>query len=107
MSEKFNIVSRRLFLSGTAGAIATTGAILLPQHTIASDKPISLEHIAHALHEAVARFSDRNAPFHFEHERPSPHTLRSTSLDYAMENMRTCSVDEIQCLLKPLFRGAS
>ena len=100
-------VSRRRFLGGTAGAIAATGAILLPQQTIASDKPISLVQMARALHEAVARYSDQNAPFHFEGQRPSPHTLRTSSLDFALENLRTSSVDDIQCLLKPLFGGAS
>ncbi len=98
-------VSRRRFLGGTAGVIAATGATLLPQQTIASDEPVSLEDMSRALHEAVGRYSDQNAPFHFE--KLTPNTLRSTSLDFAMERLRHSSVDEIQCLLKPLFGGVS
>ena len=98
-------VSRRRFLNGTAGAIATTAAVLLPQQTMGSDKPMSLEQMSRALHEAVGRHSDRNAEFHFE--QSSVPSLRSSSLDFAMENLRHSSVDEIQCLLKPLFGGAS
>ena len=93
------------FLSGTAGAIAITGVTLLPQQTIASDEPVSLEGMANALHEAVGRYSDRHAAFDFG--KLTPNTLRSTSLDYAMERLRHSSVDEIQNLLKPLFGGAS
>lgn len=43
-------VSRRRFLSGTAGAIAATGAALLPQQAIAADETLTLEQMAHALH---------------------------------------------------------
>ena len=41
-------VSRRRFLNGTAGAIATAGAVLLPQQTMGSDKALSLEQMAPA-----------------------------------------------------------
>ena len=98
-------VSRRRFLGGTAVAIATTGVVLLPQQTVGSNEPISLEHAASALHEVVGRFSDQSAPFDLD--RSAPQSSRSTSLDYAMEHLRYCSVDEIQGLLKPLFGGVS
>ena len=93
-------VSRRRFLGGTAGAIATTGAILLPQQTIDSDKPLSLEQMARALHDAVGRHSKLRAPF--EPDRPLKNKKRtgSSALDFAMEMLRDCSVDEIQCVLK-------
>ena len=78
-------VTRRNFLSGTAGAIATGAAVSMPQEAVADlNEPISLEQMAHALHEAVGRYSDRNAPF-FTEERLPP---RNPSLDYAMENLR-------------------
>ena len=98
-------VSRRRFLSGTAGAIAATGATLLPQQTIGADKPMSLEEMARALHEAVGRHSDRNDEFFFE--TYASDGCRSASFGYAMENLRHSSVDEIQNLLRPLFGGAS
>ncbi len=100
-------VSRRRFLGGTAAAIATTGAMLLPQQTIASDSPVSLEQMAYALHEAVGRHSDRNDEFFFKTYADDGHGRRSASFGYAMENLRHSSVDEIQCLLKPLFGGAA
>ena len=39
-------VSRRRFLNGTAGVLATTGVVLLPQQTLALDKPQSLEQMS-------------------------------------------------------------
>ena len=97
-------VSRRRFLNGTAGAIATTAAVLLPQQTIVADEPMSLEEVARALHEATGRWADQNTPFDFNRR---PVSLRSTAFDFVMEQLRYSSADEIQCLLKPLFGGAS
>ena len=99
-------VSRRRFLNGTAGAIATTGAILLPQQAIAADEPLTLEQMAHALHETVGRHSVRKAPFDFEGYE-STYQSRRCAVNYAMENLRDSSIDEIQRILKPLFGGAS
>ena len=93
-------VTRRRFLSGTAGVIATGAAVAMPQEAVEGlNKSISLEQMAHALHEAVGRYSDRNAPF-FNQSRLPP---KNPSLDFAMENLRHWSVDEIQYLLKSLF----
>ncbi len=101
IEEHIGKVSRRRFLSGTAGAIATTGVALLPQQT--SAKPISLEQTSQALHEIVVRYSEQNAPIVLGRV-PS---VVSTTLGFTLENMRYCSVAEIQQLLKPLLRGAS
>ena len=100
-------VSRRRFLSGTAGAIATTGAILLPEQTIDSKEPISLEQMARALHEAVGRHSKLRAPFETDSSPEDKKRTGSSALDFAMEMLRDCSVDEIQCALKPLVVGVS
>ncbi|MCH7752632.1 MAG: hypothetical protein IH898_10820 [Planctomycetes bacterium] len=98
-------VSRRRFLSGTAGAIATTGATLLPEQTIASDQPLSLEQMAHALHEIVGRYSDlHDAP---NIEMPGPRLRSAMFVNGTMEMLRYSSVEEIQRLLKPLLGGAS
>ena len=102
ISDRIVSVSRRRFLSGTAGAIATTGAVLLPQQAIA-EEPLTLEQMAHALHEAVGRHSIRKAPFDFEGDVSTQ--SRMGALGYAMENLRNSSIDEIQCILKPLFGG--
>ena len=108
-TSKFTVpidrVSRRRFLTVTAGAIAAPGAVLLPQQTIASDKPVSLEQMAHALHEAIGHYSDRHTQVFSRAKYPEINHVNS--LGYAMEVLRTHSVDEIQCLLKSLFQGAS
>ena len=97
-------VTRRNFLSGTAGVIATGAAVAMPQEAVEGlNKSVSLEQMAHTIHEAVGRYSDRNAPFFNEPHLPP----RDPSLKFAMENMRYWSVDEIQHLLKPLYGGAS
>ena len=93
-------VTRRRFLSGTAGVIATGVAVPMSQEAVEGlNESISLEQMASALHEAVGRYSDRNAPF-FNQSRLPP---KNPSLDFAMENLRHWSVDEIQYLLKSLF----
>ena len=97
-------VTRRNFLCGTAGVIATGAAVPMPQEAVEGlDKSISLEQMAHALHEAVGRYSDQNASYHFG---PCPLDNKHP-LIYSMERLRDCSVDEIQHLLKPLYGGAS
>ena len=100
-----NEVTRRGFLSGTAGAIATSGAAILPADDAIKglNQSLSLEQAAHALHETVGRYSDRNAPFFTEARLPP----KNPSLDFVMENLRYWSVDEIQHLLKPLFDGGA
>ena len=90
------IVNRRRFLSGTAGAIATGTALHL-----APDKSSSLKEMASVLHDAVGRYSDQNAPFHFG---ACPLDDRHP-LMYAMERLRDCSADEIQYLLRPLYEN--
>ena len=103
-TNRTGIVTRRIFLSGTAGAIATGAAASMPQEPVEGlNKFLSLEQMAHALHEAVGRYSDRNAPFFTDARLP----LKNPSLDFAMENLRYWSVDEIQCLLQRLCGGAS
>ncbi len=96
-------LNRRNFLGGTAGAIS--GAVLLPADNVSTGlhQSLSLEQAAHALHETVGRFSDRNIPFFSESSKSFP----DSSIKWAMENLRYCSVDEIQHLLKPLFEGGA
>ena len=86
-----------------AGALAAT--TLLPQQSVGSDSPISLDEAAHALHEIVARHSAQNTRFDFG-DRRGVHYSRS-AIDYAMETMRDCSEDELRQLLQPEFGGAS
>ena len=95
-------LNRRKFLGGTAGAIATSGAVLeLPGE---ADHAFSLGRTASALHDAIGRYSDQNAPMG---GGPSWPTLEQSSLIWAMENLRDCSVDRIQELLKPFFEGGA
>ena len=102
MANQLENVTRRNFLSGTAGAIAASGAVLLSNGEAQTDT-LELEQVAHALHQTVGRYSDRNAPVFAEAHLPP----RNPSLDFAMENLRYWSVDEIQHLLKPLFEGGA
>ncbi len=96
-------VTRRGFLSGTAGVIATGAAVPLPQEAVEGlNKSMSLEQMAHALHDAVGRYSDQNASYHLG---PCPLDDKHP-LIYSMERLRDCSVDDIQHLLKPLYGGA-
>ena len=98
-------VTRRCFLSGTAGVIATGAAIPMSQEAVEGlNKSISLEQTASSLHDAIGRYSDQNAPFDFGDRPPR---LAAHALEYAMECLRDCSVDEIQHVLKPLYGGAS
>ena len=98
ITDKIVSVTRRRFLNGTAGAIS--GAVLLP-HVEVQAEISELEQMAHALHEAVGRYSDQNAPTHVKAYSP----LTGHSLMFAMDCLRDCSVDEIQDLLMPLYQG--
>ena len=100
MANKIENVTRRHFMSGTAGAIATSGAVLLSNGEAQADT-LELEQVAHALHQTIGRYSDRTAPFFTEARLPPT----NPSLDFVMENLRYWSADEIQHLLKPLFEG--
>ena len=95
--------TRRGFLSGTAGAIAASGAALLPSGEVQARMP-ELEQMAQALHKAVGRYADKYAPMS---DIPAGPYIRRNPLDFAMENLRDCSVDQIQDLLKPLFEGGA
>ena len=102
ITDRIVSVTRRGFLSRTAGVIAASGAALLPNGDVQAEMS-ELEQMAHALHEAVGRHSDQNIPFFSE----SSNTYPDSSIKWAMENLRYHSVDEIQTLLKPLFEGAA
>ena len=95
MANQLKIVSRRNFLSRTAGAIS--GAVLLPR----GNTP-ELEQMAQALHKAVGRYADEGGPSYVEVCSP----LEDRSITLEMEILRPCSVHEIQDLLMPLFKGA-
>ncbi len=98
-------VTRRGFLGKAGRVLAVSAATVVPQQVIASDEPMSLEQMAHALHEIVGRYSDlHDAPNIL---MPGP-TLRSAMfVNGTMEMLRYSSVDEIQCVLKPLLGGVS
>ncbi len=96
MATQLENVSRRNFLSGTAGAIS--GAVLLPQA-----KMPKIEQMAQALHNAVGRYSDEGGPTHVEVCSP----LEARSITFEMEILRPCSVHEIQDLLTPLYQGST
>ena len=98
MATQLNNVTRRGFLSGTAGAIATSGAALLPQ-----GKMPKIEQMAQALHNAVGRYSNEGGPSHVEVCSP----VEDHSITFEMEILRPCSVDEIQQLLMPLYLGGA
>ncbi len=100
MAIQLENVTRRNFLSGTAGAIS--GAVLLDRGA-ATEKTPKLEQMAQALHEAVGQYSDEGGPTHVEVCSP----LDERSILFEMEILRPCSVHEIQDLLSPLFGGAS
>ncbi len=105
LADRLGNVTRRGFLSGTAGAIATGAAVAMPQETVESlNKSMSLEQTAHALYEVVGRYSEQSAPIFTQAEL---RRVKNPSLDFSMECMRYWSVDEIQHLLKPLYGGAS
>ncbi len=94
LKEQFN--TRRSFLSGAAGAIATGAAFQLEP-----DKSSSLEEIASALHGVIGQFTDENLPSHVQV------CADGRSLKLEIEPLQNCSVDEILEQLRPLFEGAS
>ncbi len=94
LKEQFN--TRRSFLSGAAGVIATGAALGL-----APDKSSSLKEMASALHDTVAQFTDTDAPTHVQV------CADGRSLNLEMEGLRGRSVEEIENLLLPLFGGVT
>ncbi len=94
LKEQFN--TRRSFLSGAAGVIATGAAFQL-----ASDKSSSLKEMASDLHGVIGQFTDENLPSHVQV------CADGRSLKLEIEPLRDCSVDEILEQLEPLFEGAS
>ncbi len=94
LKEQFN--TRRSFLSGTAGAIATGAALQL-----SPDKSSSLGEMASALHDAIGQFTDENLPSHVQV------CADGRSLQLEVEPLRDCSVDQILEQLRPLFEGGA
>ena len=90
MANQLENLTRRNFLSGTAGAIS--GAVLLPGMP-------ELEQMAQALHDAVGRYSDEGGHVQV--------CADGCSLNLDVDNLRSCSVDEIQQLLSPLYQGGA
>jgi len=94
LKEQFN--TRRSFLTGAAGAIAT-GATL----QLAPDKSSSIEEMAGALHDVIGRFTDENLPSHVQV------CADGRSLNLEIEPLQGCSLDEILEQLRPLFEGGA
>ncbi len=96
LEEQFN--TRRSFLSGTAGVIATGAALQL-----APDKSSSLKEMASALHDVIGQFTDENPPSYVQV------CADGHSLKLEIEPLRDCSVEEILEQLRPLYEngGAS
>ncbi len=92
LKEQFN--TRRSFLTGAAGAIATGAALQL-----APDKSSSIEEMASALHDVIGQFTDENLPSHVQV------CADGRSLNLEIEPLRGCSVDEIQHVLRPLYEN--
>ena len=99
LADQLGNVTRRGFLSGTAGVIATSGAALPLSGE--ADHASSLEEMANALHDAVGRYCDQNTSFNLE----ACSLDRWHPLMYSMERLRDRSVDEIQHLLRPLYEN--
>ncbi len=92
LKEQFN--TRRSFLSGAAGAIATGAAFQL-----APDKSSSLKEMASVLRDAIGQFTGENLPSHVQV------CADGRSLELEIEPLLDCSVDEILEQLRPLFRA--
>ncbi len=92
LKEQFN--TRRSFLSGAAGVIATGAALQLEP-----DRSSSLTEMASALHDAIGQFTDENLPSHVQV------CADGRSLALEIEPLRDSSVDEIQHLLRPLYEN--
>ncbi len=94
LKEQFN--TRRSFLSGAAGVIATSAAFQL-----SPDKSSSLKEMASDLHDAIGQFTDENLPSHVQV------CADGRSMQLEIEPLRGSSVDEILEQLRPLYEGAS
>ncbi len=92
LKEQFN--TRRSFLSGAAGAIATGAAFQL-----APDKSSSLKEMASVLRDAIGQFTDENLPSHVQV------CADGRSLELEIEPLLDCSVDEILEQLRPLYEN--
>ncbi len=90
LKEQFN--TRRSFLSGAAGVIATGAALQL-----GADKSPSLKQMASDLHDAIGQFTDENLPSHVQV------CADGRSLELEIEPLRDCSVDEIRKQLMALY----
>ncbi len=99
-ADRVNSVTRRSFLGGTAGIITAASGVTIINSQITS-KPLdrSRRQMARALHDAVGQYSDECGPTHVQA------WSGDRSLMLEVENLRTCSVDDIQDLLKPLFEN--
>jgi len=94
LKEQFN--TRRSFLSGAAGVIATGAAFQL-----SPDKSSSLKEMASDLHDAIGQFTDDNLPSHVQV------CADGHSLQLEIDPLQGCSVEQIQDLLKPMFEGGA
>ncbi len=94
LKEQFN--TRRGFLTGAAGVIATGAALQL-----GPDKSSTLKEMASDLHDVIGQFTDENLPSHVQV------CADGCSLNLEIEPLRDCSVDEILEQLGPLFEGAA
>ena len=90
LKEQFN--TRRSFISGAVGAIATGAALQL-----AADKSSSLKEMASDLHDVIGQFTDEHLPSHVQV------CADGRSMKLEIEPLRDCSVDEILEQLRPLF----
>ncbi len=92
LEEQFN--TRRSFLSGAAGVIATSAAFQL-----SPDKSSSLKEMASDLHDAIGQFTDENLPSDVQV------CADGRSMKLEIEPLRDCSVDEIEDHLQALFEN--
>ncbi len=91
-------VTRRGFLSRTAGAIAASRAAILPLGEVQVIMP-ELEQMAQALHDAVGQNSDEGGHVQV--------CADGRFLNLEVDNLQPCSVHEIQDLLMPLYQGGA
>ena len=98
-------VTRRGFLGKAGTVLAVGAATVVPQQTMAAEEPLSLEQMACALHEIVGRYSELHVAPNIQ--MPGPRLRSAMFVNGTMEMLRGRSVNEIQCILKPLIGGAS
>ena len=94
LKEQFN--TRRSFLSGAVGAIAT-GAVF----QLEPDKSSSLKEMASDLHDVIGQFTDEHLLSHVQV------CADGRSMKLEIDPLRDCSVDEILEQLRLLYEGAS